>query len=134
MSLVLQLQILLLLTFVPPPGGQATQLIPPDSVCSHRGTFSGPCVTVHGRMFGANGTPGVRIWKVGTGRVLGVYNETDTGTCRLPHELWTSLPSHVIYADFVVRPLAADRPGVMQMVCVASATKIVIRPIEPVSH
>jgi len=116
-------------------GGQQSELIPADSVCAHAGTtFVGPCVTVHGRMFGANGTPGIRIWKVGTRRILGVYNEDDTGTCRLPPGLATPLPSHMIYADFVVRPLTPERPGEMQMVCVASAGKSVLRPIGPPSE
>jgi hypothetical protein len=32
-----------------------------------------------------------------------------------------------VFADFVVRPLTAERAGEMRMICVASATHIVTR-------
>ena len=66
---------------------------------------------------------------VGTNRVLGVYSETE-GTCQLPKEMWSPLlHAQLIYADFTVRPLTLEQPGVMRMVCVAAAANILIRPV-----
>jgi hypothetical protein len=83
-------------------------------------------------MFVANGTPGLRIWRVGTKRILGVADsEGDIGGgCVLPDTLAKLVRVGTwIYADFVLRPTTPERPGWMQMVCVASAKRIVvIRP------
>ncbi len=53
--------------------------------------------------------------------MLGVREE-----CDLPPELDRYLGDFddVVYADFVVCPLTAEKPGVMQIVCVESATNI----------
>jgi|WetSurMetagenome_2_1015567.scaffolds.fasta_scaffold75162_3 hypothetical protein len=91
-----------------------------------------PCRTVHGRMALANGAPSVRIWVMGTHRILGVVQ---------PHERFDDLPANVralwsrggdeamwatdLYGDFRVCPAAPSRPGRMQMVTLVSATKLV---------
>ena len=106
--------------------------IPPDSVCGHRGfPFVEPCQTVHAMLGLINGTPGARLWKVGTKRILGVWEWIGQGSpCPLPAQLTKLLEveDKVVYADFVVRPVSHSTPGYMQMVCVASASKIVTRP------
>jgi len=78
-----------------------------------------------------NGTPTVRIWKVGTKRMLGISegrfkiegyeNLSPDITARLT---WDS----DLYGNFVVCPFTREVPGVMQLVCVDSATKLVTRP------
>jgi hypothetical protein len=54
----------------------------PQSPRTHRGcngnaAVVGKCDRVHGRAFGTNGTPNLRIWQIGTDRILGV---TGSGT------------------------------------------------------
>ena len=102
---------------------QDAPFISPDSVCSYPSSFSGPCFTVHGVMSGANGSPSYRISIRGTKRILGVE-------CPIPPDLerLIGLDDKKVYADFVVRPLAPDRPGHMRPVCVASSSHIVTRP------
>lgn len=94
------------------------------------------CITVHGRMNYWNGTPSVRIWKVGTTRMLGVSDvrfEID-GYENLPGSLRSRLSWHTdLFADFVVCPFTPEKPGVMQLVCVDSATRLVVRP-RPAPH
>jgi hypothetical protein len=106
-------------------------IVPPDSVCRYRRVFVGPCQMVHARMFPTNGSPWVRLWKVGTRRILGVWDldEPDApGACPLPTQLETLVnDDSVIYGDFVVRPVSVSKHDVMQLVCIASATGIVAR-------
>jgi len=94
----------------------------PDRRCQNRTDLASPCFTVRGRMFVANGTPGVRIWRVGTTRVLGVVPpESEIA----PQSLLDRLGSGtVLYGNFTVCPLTPDREGWMQMVCVQAATDL----------
>jgi hypothetical protein len=105
--------------------------VSPDSVCNYSGLFIGPCTSVHGKLYITNGTPNIRIWKVGTNRILGLWecSRTECGNpCPLPRQLDSLLrPYIIIYADFVVRPVTESKPGEMQMVCIASASHIVTR-------
>ncbi|MGH6910402.1 MAG: hypothetical protein ACREE0_18965 [Phenylobacterium sp.] len=94
-----------------------------------------PCRTVHGRMELWNGAPSVRIWVVGTDRVLGVVQ---------PHDSLDDLPASVrriwsgkdveadwataIYGDFKVCPVGGDRPGRMQRVMLIEAVHLTGRP------
>jgi hypothetical protein len=125
--------LLILVALVVPPAlnGQQLMHVSPDSVCTHPGLFVGPCTTVHGRLFLTNGTPNIRMWRVGTNRILGLWecSQTECGyPCPLPQELDSLLlADYTIYADFVVRPVTESKPGEMQMVCIASGTHIVTR-------
>ena len=118
----------LLLTTLVCPGlaAQAPVRVPPDSVCEYRDLFVDSCFTIRGRLQAANGYPPYRVWVVGTRRVLGV--DIARG-CVLPAELERLLgvEDQQVYADFVVRPLTPDQPGVMRMVCIASASNLVTR-------
>lgn len=85
---------------------------------------------VHGRMQAGNGTPSVRIWRVGTKRMLGVPEvpvDGDPDVASLPHVIYeTNILDQAVFADFVVCPLTKEKPGEMQMVCVESATHLVL--------
>jgi len=78
------------------------------------------CFTVHGKMYNANGGSVARIWKIGTKRVLGVTRE-------LPKSLdgYMGDFDDVLYGDFLVCPYTEEKAGVMQLVCVESATNVV---------
>jgi hypothetical protein len=102
--------------------------------CRDNPDRTGACRTIHGRMFFANGTPSKRIWIVGTRRVLGVSERPSNGG-----EGMDGLPSNLrrafahlpfvteVYGDFEVCPFTRDRPGWMQIVCVARATRLHVR-------
>ena len=98
--------------------------------CRDHPKLSGPCFGVRGRMNFANGAPSVRIWRVGTNRILGVSEGyAGAGYCNLPPDILGRLSwESDLFADFVVCPFEPSRPGVMQLVCVDSATAISVRP------
>jgi hypothetical protein len=94
----------------------------------------GDCFTVHGRLTACTSIPNARIWIIGTKRILGVEdaNANPAGESLLPgilaKEMFTLPPcAKAAFGDFTVCPLTPSHPGVMQRVCVASATNIMIR-------
>ncbi len=134
------LGILAFLFVLPPLSAQLAQdtsasvdTIAPDNVCSRSRGFAGPCTTVRGRLRTNSDNVVVSMWKVGTTRLLGIQNEVAPFNlpivCRLPDETLRLLAEgKVVYADFVIRPLTKDRPGVMGYACIASASNMVGRP------
>jgi hypothetical protein len=102
--------------------------------CREHPQVDGPCFNVHGRIRVYNGTPSARIWPVGTKRLLGVSE------ARFYKSEYSNMPpdlSHLlewdkeIFADFVVCPFTPDEPGVMRLVCVDSASNVVVKKIPP---
>jgi hypothetical protein len=98
--------------------------------CKEHPMLSGQCYKVRGRMNLANGTPSVRIWPVGTKRILGVSEGRFhlEKYVNVPDELVQQLTwDNAMFADFTVCPFTGDKPGVMRLVCVESAEKVVVR-------
>jgi len=96
----------------------------------------GQCRQIRGRLTAYNGTPTYRIWVVGTQRGLGLaarnWREAEEGGM-LPSNVRAALGRRpfqtLIYANFEICPLERQRPGWMQHVCVARATRLhVVRP------
>ena len=85
------------------------------------------CYPVHGRMFLANGSPSLRIWPVGTSRLLGVMpSEQEI----IPSKIREQLAFGVrVYADFQVCPFTQQEPGQMQFICVESASNVIIEDL-----
>jgi hypothetical protein len=86
------------------------------------------CYTVHARARYGNGTPQMRLWVVGTKRILGVTAgpiADDYDGQIAPYSLSFSEDIDSIYGDFEVCPFTPDRPGVMRMVCIESASHLV---------
>jgi len=104
------------------------------------------CYWTHGRLSLYNGNPGWRLWKIGTKRILGIYNgpsrfppRTDAerenpefpavldrvydkeykrkAAAGDPDAQWPDS----IYGDFEVCPLEPEKKGEMQAVCIESA-------------
>lgn len=98
--------------------------IDPRQGCKSNPDLVGPCFALHGRMGLTNGTPGVRIWRIGTRRILGVMvSENEIMPANVKRHLaWGT----AIYGDFEVCPFSPQRPGEMQMVCVESARRLVL--------
>lgn len=99
------------------------------------------------------GAPSYRLWKIGTRRILGIFNgpshfppaiEEYDENPELPETLlkayqadnrrmkkrtgttWTIPPS--VFADFEVCPLEPEKKGEMQAVCIESAKNIFVEP------
>jgi hypothetical protein len=103
----------------------------PEPPCRENPHLVGPCLKIRGVLSPANGSPSLRIWRVGTKRILGVEEQSErlAGHCALPQYLRDTidLGHKEIIADFVVCPLTPSQPGMMQMVCVDTASQIVTR-------
>lgn len=92
-----------------------------------------PCFVVHGILQGSNGVPALRLWRSGTKRVLGVVGgDGDPAAADLIPEplnaqMTTTTPGWLrsVDADFRVCPLATEKAGWMQPVCIVGATHVV---------
>ena len=100
--------------------------------CHEHPQVNGPCFKVYGRIRVYSGTPSVRIWPVGTNRLLGVsegrfYNPEYSN---MPPDLSNLLTwDKEIFADLIVCPFTPDEPGVMRLVCIDSASNVVVKKI-----
>jgi hypothetical protein len=106
----------------------AAEETPP--ACNGAPTIVDACFTVHGRLGVYNGIP-IRIWIVGTPRVLGVRDASGGGVTVRP-EIQMLLSrggpgATVVYGDYEVCPLSKPHPGWMQFVCIESAAHLVAR-------
>ena len=93
------------------------------SGCKSNPQLVAACFTVHGRLSAYNGTPSLRIWPIGTHRLLGVLKDED------PVVIPESIRNEVgfekdIYGDFVVCPFTQSKPGQMQFVCVEAVSNV----------
>jgi hypothetical protein len=96
------------------------------------------CYWVHGRLQFGNGTPALRLWKIGTKRILGIYSgpavfesdrfPLDNEDPELPANIASNLRAweNRIVADFEVCPLETEKPGAMQAACIEAAKNIVV--------
>jgi hypothetical protein len=108
------------------------------------------CYWTHGRLTFCCGTPAVRLWKIGTHRVLGIYSgpeaydaargeiiEGDNENPGLPKALSHAvsrfraksqdhLPPAVL-GEFEVCPLEQERPHTMQAACIEAAKDFTLR-------
>jgi hypothetical protein len=99
-----------------------------ERLCKNNADLVGACFSLHGKVYYSNGTPPLRIWKVGTKRILGILpaeNEI------VPKNLARALKGFdkQVYGNFDVCPFSKEKPGAMQMVCVESAKALRIRRI-----
>jgi len=102
-----------------------------SKTCRQHPQLSGQCYYLRGRLSFYNGTPSLRLWPVRTHRLLGVSE----GRFALPD--YQNIPPELVeklggfdnemFADFLVCPFTDDKPGVMRLICVESATNIVVR-------
>jgi hypothetical protein len=99
---------------------------------------AGSCYWTHGRLSAYNGTPTMRLWKIGTKRILAIHSgpgfklgdDHENLEPEMPENVERALNpfQNVVFADFEVCPLEPERPGVMQDVCIESAKNIVTDP------
>ena len=102
--------------------------------CAQSHAIVGQCFVVHGRMFFPNGNPPVRISRIGTKRILGVLDgaKRDDTDDVLPDDLRRRLgpewDKFEVTGDFTLCPLARERPGHMQFVCLKDASRVLLQP------
>ena len=105
------------------------------------------CYWTRGMITCCNGNPAMRMWKVGTKRILGILSGPDAWTLdpednehpKLPHNLDLAyraeskrigdkapVPrlSGPLFGDFEICPLEPEHPGWMQDVCIEAAKNI----------
>jgi hypothetical protein len=119
--------LLLLITTV---FGGARFLSQPQS-CRSRSDVVGKCFNVHGRLSVYNGTPSIRLWPIGTKRLLGVIDPNDVshepGPSVLPLDIKSKLDwDKDVIGDFLVCPLTRSQPGHMQTVCIQSGKALTV--------
>jgi hypothetical protein len=99
--------------------------------CRTSHNLVGACFSVHGRLFVANGTPSVRIFGIGTRRILGVLDRQSEaeGNEVIPPSVNALLepdPFFIdVYGDYEVCPFDRTQLGRMQTVCIESASHLI---------
>ena len=99
--------------------------------CKEHPKLISPCFNVRGRLAYYNGAPSLRLWPIGTTRLLGVSEGRFylPGYDNVPPEVVAKLASfeNEMFADFTVCPFTKDEPGVMRLICVESAKNVLVR-------
>jgi len=105
-----------------------------DKSCRQHPQLAGKCFTVHGRLSIYNGAPAMRIWKVGTKRMLGISEQRFAvdGYRNVPETIQTQLNQDVeIFGDFLVCPFTRPKAREMQMVCVEEGKNLKVQKRQP---
>jgi len=96
--------------------------------CKGNPKVVGACNVVHGRLRFGNGTPALRIWPIGSKRLLGVTAgpvADDADEPIYPEKVKKLVRGEEdIYGDYEVCPFTPQKRGEMQMVCINSATNL----------
>jgi hypothetical protein len=100
--------------------------------CRSRADVVGKCFGVRARLSVYNGTPSIRLWPIGSKRLLGIIDPADTsnspGLTILPDEIKQKLDwDKDVFGDFVVCPLTFHQPHRMQTVCIESGKDLAVR-------
>jgi hypothetical protein len=96
-------------------------------------TKTWPCYW-RGRIWTAQGTPSIRVWPVGTRRILGIVNPNPgvidyEGADAIPDSVSDVLTEDVaVYGNYHICPIAPERRGWMRFVFIDKvAGKLVVR-------
>ena len=98
--------------------------------CREHPQLIGKCFNVRGRLSTYNGAPAVRLWRIGTRRVLGISEQRFSlpEYRKLPEDLTKQLNGeNEIFGDFLVCPFTPAKPREMQLVCIESAKNVVVK-------
>ena len=98
--------------------------------CREHPQLIGKCFNVHGRLSVYNGAPAVRLWRIGTRRVMGISEQRFSlpEYRNLPEDLMKQLnEENEIFGDFLVCPFTPVKPREMQLVCIESAKDVVVK-------
>ena len=98
--------------------------------CKGNPEVVGACYAVHGRLSTGADTIQLRLWPVGTKRMLGVSDGpeiNDAESPLYPKTIRFSNGDETIYGDFEVCPFTLRREGEMQFVCIETASHLVAK-------
>ncbi len=98
--------------------------------CREHPQLIGKCFSVRGRLSVYNGAPAIRLWRIGTRRVLGISEQrfSQPDYRNLPEDLTKQLNGeNEIFGDFLVCPFTPAKPREMQLVCIDSAKNVVVK-------
>jgi hypothetical protein len=111
---------LVILTTTPFFGQQAKS-------CKNNPQVVDQCFNIHGRVRVVNGA-GTVIWRIGTDRLLEVEDE-ELVPANFSKAMYGNgdVYGRDVFGDFEVCPFTKSKPGEMQMVCVESASRLVVR-------
>jgi hypothetical protein len=116
--------------------GSVSAMSPPlvaEKSCREHPQLIGKCFDVHGRLSTYIGNPAVRLWPIGTKRVLGVSDQRFSlpGYRNIPEDLSQQLKGeNMIIGDFLVCPFTRARPREMQLMCIESAKNVIVNKRE----
>ena len=102
-------------------------LILASQVCaSSDSIFVGPCRSFRARLVPGADNIIIRIWPVGSTRLLGYAD--GALKCRLPPMLELLMnEGKTVYADINVRPVTPSQPGHMQFACIAATDHMKVK-------
>src|SRR6266851_4766894 len=113
-------------------GGSVSAISPPlqaQKSCRQHPQLIGKCFNMRGRLSVYNGAPAVRLWRIGTRRVMGISEQrfSQSGYRNLPEDLLKQLNvESELFGDFLVCPFTPAKPREMQLVCIESAKNVVV--------
>lgn len=107
---------------------------PSEQPCrEHPKVKAGSCFWFKGRAGIYNGAPVVRLWRVGTPRILGVSGGMALpGYASVPKSLTDALAGSLdryVFGEFEFCPYVTDRPGVMRLGCVNGARRLIVKSV-----
>ena len=105
-------------------------LLATERPCSANPMVSGTPFVIHGRLSFYNGNPTLRLWQIGTRRLLGVSDGRfkKYGYANIPESISTKVDFETdLYGDFEVYPFTDAVPGVMQLICIESGRHLVVK-------
>ena len=107
----------------------SAQPVSEQAGCRHHKSFAGMCFMLRGRVGLYQGWPDMRIWPIGSKRLLGVLpSENEDVPETLANLFRTMADGAHIYGKFEASPLSTEQPGQMQYVCIRSARDIRVTP------
>ncbi|HJX91209.1 MAG TPA: hypothetical protein VJ372_11980 [Pyrinomonadaceae bacterium] len=121
------LSILLVCAVVVTRSSQATA---DDKPCSKHPQLVGTCFTVRGRLSVYNGAPALRIWRIGTKRILGISEQRYAvpGYRNVPENIRAEIDQDkALFGDYLVCPFTKPKENEMQMVCIEKVTNLVVK-------
>lgn len=101
----------------------------PGMPCRAQPSLVGKCFSVRGRLSLYNGAPTIRLWRVGTKRILGVSaSYSNPGYSNIPEEIEKLLNwENEVWGNFLVCPFTRQKAKQMQMICIQSGKNIGVR-------
>lgn len=126
----IRLAILFLLTASSSLWAQSPALAAKEKSCREHPRLIGNCFTVRGRLSIYNGSPALRLWRVGTRRMFGISEQrfSVAGYRNVPDYIESQTNQDVaIFGDFLVCPFTRSQPGAMQLVCIEAGKNLLVR-------